>query len=169
MVLRKLSFESGSRLENVGKRCFAGAGLREITLPSALKELRPCTFRDCDSLKYIYVEDGCKANLETLDSFKIGPLPETLAGNVRVWDLRNYKEIVIPKGMEKIENYWFWGSEAESVTVPVSVKEICANAFRNSRNLRTVTFDVGNALKTIKKSTFYKCESLANIILPDGL
>ena len=39
----------------------------------------------------IYVEDGCEANLcdsEIPDPVKVGPLPETMIGNMRVWDFR---------------------------------------------------------------------------------
>ena len=137
-------------------------------MPSALKELRPCTFRDCADLT-IYVEDDCKADLGTFNSFNIGPLPETLAGNVKVWDLRKQKNIIIPGGTEKIGSYWFCGSAAESITVPVSVKEICANAFRNCRNLRTVTLEEGSKLETIGKCAFYMCENLATINFPEAL
>ena len=43
-------------------------------------------------LKTIYVGDGCEAGLLNLtlpDSVKVCPLPETMLGNLRVWDLRD--------------------------------------------------------------------------------
>ena len=103
--------------------------------------------------------DGCDADLLHLDmpnSTEIWPLPEQMAGTVRVWDLRNCKEIVIPDGVETIGNYWFWGSTAESVTIPASVKEIGAEAFYNCKNLRKVTFAEGSKLKKITAGSFCK-------------
>ena len=50
------------------------------------------------------------------------------------------KVVVIPDGVEKIENNWFWGSKAVSVTIPASVREIGDCAFRNCKKLRQITF-----------------------------
>ena len=84
-------FEEGTKLEKIGYDCFRNSGLEEITLPKTLKEINMWAFNDCTSLKTIYVEDGCEANLSSLklpDSTQVGPLPETMVGGVRVWDLR---------------------------------------------------------------------------------
>ena len=83
------------------------------------------TFQNCENLKKIYVEDGCEADLSNIkisDSAKVGPQPETMARNVRVWDLRDYKRVVIPEGTERIGNSWFYRSGIESVKIPASVK-----------------------------------------------
>ena len=77
--------------------------------------------------------------------------------------------MVIPDGAEKIGSYWFWGCKIKSVTVPASVKEICANAFRNSRKLMEVVFCAGSKLKTIGRCAFYECEKLTKIAFSDEL
>ena len=41
--------------------------IEEITLPSTLKEIGQCTFKDCRCLRTIYVKSGCKADLSQLD------------------------------------------------------------------------------------------------------
>ena len=46
------------------------------------------------------------------------------------------KNVVIPEGTERIGNCWFWGSEIKSVVVPVSVREIGADAFYGCKNLK---------------------------------
>ena len=49
------------------------------------------TFKDCEKLKYIYVEDGCEASLceaGISHSVTVGPLPETMVGGLRVWNIR---------------------------------------------------------------------------------
>ena len=84
------------------------------------------------------MEEGCEASLlntRVMESVIVGPPPETMAGSMRVWDLRNVKYVVFPEGLERIGNHWFWGSEIESVVVPASVKEIEMTAFRNCKAL----------------------------------
>ena len=92
-----------------------------------------------------------------------------MAGSKRVWDLRELRDVVIPDGVERIGNHWFWGSGIESLAVPASVREICVDAFSNCRRLKEVTIKGNSNLKTIGESAFYQCESLANINLPEGL
>ena len=46
---------------------FQYCDFEEITLPSTLKEIGQCTFKDCRCLKTIYVKSGCKADLSQLD------------------------------------------------------------------------------------------------------
>ena len=89
--LKQIMFEEGSKLEKIGFNCFRNSGLEEITLPKALKKVGYGAFENCGNLKTIYVEDGCEADLllaEVPNSTKVGPLPETMAGGVRVWGLR---------------------------------------------------------------------------------
>lgn len=48
--------------------------------------------------------------------------------------------MVIPDGVEKIGNHWFWGCDVEEVTVPASVKEIGTEAFCGCKKLAKVAF-----------------------------
>ena len=115
------------------------------------------TFSGCESLKKIYVADGCEADLSNLkipDSTKVGPPPETMIGNARLWDFRDCKNIVIPDGVERIGNYLFWGSEAECVEISASVKEIGMCAFRSCKNLKRVEFAEGSRLAKIGSGCF---------------
>ena len=70
-------------------------------------------------------------------------------GSTRVWDLRNLKQVVIPEGIERIGNQWFWGSDIESIEIPATAKEIGADAFYNCKNLKSVTFADGSKLEKI--------------------
>ena len=93
------------------------------------------------------MKDGCEASLfgaEVPDSVIVGPPAETMMGSVKVWDLRNCKEVVIPDETERVGNHWFWGNDVESVTVPASVREIGADAFCNCKSLKSVTFAEGS-------------------------
>lgn len=80
----------------------------------------------------ITVEDSCEASLcaaMASDSTKVGPPLGTMIGNVCVWDLRKLKDVVVPDGVERIGNRWFWGAAIESAEIPASVQEIGVDAF----------------------------------------
>lgn len=137
--LKRVIFAKGSQLEKIGEKCFRGSGIEEITIPKSVKDIDEETFYGCENLQIIYVEDGCAADfcwIKISDSTKVGPLPETMAGSEKVWDLRNCKHAIIPVGVEKIENNWFWGSDIECVTISASIREIGDNAFRNCKRLK---------------------------------
>ena len=56
------------------------------------------------------MEDGCEAELAYASippSAKVGPAMDTMAGDVRVWDLRDQKRVVIPDGVERVGDCWF--------------------------------------------------------------
>lgn len=93
------------------------------------------------------VEDSCEACLlgtNIPESVVVGPPSGTMAGNTLVWDLRNVKCVVIPDGVERVGNHWFWRSDIESIEIPASVREIGVEAFCNCRSLKSVTFVAGS-------------------------
>ena len=128
--LKRIDLPEG--LEGIGEGAFEHCGLEEITIPGTLMCVCWGVFCKCKSLKTVFVEDGCSADLsltEVLRSAKVGPPPDTFVGGVKVWDLRKQKEIVFPEGAERIGNHWFYGADVESIMVPASVKEIGVGAF----------------------------------------
>ena len=90
--LKEVVIEEGSKLEEIGCNCFKNSRLAEITLPKVFNKISDNAFSGCDYLNKIYVENGCDADLSDLDvpdSTQVGPLPETMVGNEKVWDLRD--------------------------------------------------------------------------------
>ena len=65
---------------------------------------------------------------------------KVLLGNYFIWDLPELREIVIPDGVEKVEDYQLYNGNVESVMIPASVREIRPNAFCDCRKLQNVTF-----------------------------
>lgn len=51
--LREVIFEDGSRLRKIGKGCFCGSGLEQITLPSAVEEISVDAFQNCERLRKV--------------------------------------------------------------------------------------------------------------------
>lgn len=84
-------------------------------------------------------------------------------------DVRKWKHVVIPEGIERIGQKWFMDSGVESVVIPASVREISANAFRCCKRLREVVFEEESALTRIGGNAFDGCSSLTKIDLPEGL
>ena len=81
-------------------------------------------------------------------------------GGVRVVDLRNMKNIVIPNGAEFIGSYWFYDSKVETVVVPASVRRIWTEAFGTCLELKKVTFEGESRLEEIGEYAFAENENL---------
>ena len=153
--LRSITLPEG--LKTINENAFRSSGLEEVTLPGTLKEVNYDAFKDCANLKIVYVGGDCEASLLDLglpDSARVVPLQNVLVEGVNVLDLRSLRQIVIPEGVEKIGNHWFWGASIESVTVPASVREIGAAAFCYCRQLKHVTFAEGSSLEKLGAHCF---------------
>ena len=64
-ALRRLSFNTESRLEVLGRGCFGGCALAEFEAPAALRELGPRAFAGCRALRRGRLNEGL---LEVWDS-----------------------------------------------------------------------------------------------------
>ena len=141
--LKRVTFAEKSALEKIGKRAFSDSGIVEVTLPGTLQEIGNDAFADCRSLQTVRVEDGCEARLSWTGipaSVSVVPSREVVMGDKSLLELRKLKSVVIPEGIERIGSFWFWGSEVESVEIPVSVKEIGTEAFCNCGRLKKLVF-----------------------------
>ena len=68
---------------------------------------------------------------------------------------------------EKIAVISMARSDWESLSLPDSVTEIKASAFRGCDNLKSITLSKG--ITKIEENTFYRCNSLESITLPDNI
>ena len=55
-------------------------------------------------------------------------------------ELRKLKKVAIPEGVERIDNYLFWGSTIQGVAILVNVREIGIEAFCNCSSLTKLLF-----------------------------
>lgn len=149
--LTDVTFGENSQLKTIGTGAFAFSGLKEITLPDHLENIKdgafkectkltdvhvpstttsihPLSFLDCSSLTNINVEranetyatsDGmlCSKDKQKLviypagkitDSFNLLSPSITTIGEYSFYDAKKLKSIVIPKKVNKIENYAFY-------------------------------------------------------------
>lgn len=93
-------------------------------IPTTLKRFGKDAF-DPWIQRVVCVQSSCNANAEHYEDLflTIAVLPDasTMIGRALVWDLRELREVVIPNGAKTVGDYWFAGTNIESVEVPASV------------------------------------------------
>ena len=183
-------------LKTIGEWAFSGitnVEFKILTLPSGITSIGANAFYGCTSLTTAYLPitfdysvdilGGCP----TLLSFYFTPgsngkgqdYTETSVRNT-VWGMKSDQSsirVYLQEGVVSIGEYMFAGCSRlsgnvalgiSSVTLPNSLVEIEAYAFKDCSNMSTVTF--GNSLKTIGNSAFEGCSSMGTgIELPETL
>lgn len=140
-------------------------------LPRALKRICARAFYNCSELEKVCVEDGCEASLSQskVPGFaRITLPPETMAGDIRALGLNTLQNVVIPNGVERVGNHWFWYHCVKRVEIPASVREIGADAFCHCRHLEHVTFAPGSRLEKIGAGSFYDT-NISRVLIPKGV
>lgn len=85
---------------------------------------------------------------------------------VRLFDTDNLREVIIPKGVERIGRYAFaWCDRLTNVTIPDSVTKIESNAFCSCKSLRSVTIPAN--VTYIGWEAFCWCDNLKTIVFKD--
>ena len=62
--LKNVSLSEG--LERIERCAFMKSGLEEVELPNTLKEIQQDVFRECGSLRVVWVEQGCLLDVSQL-------------------------------------------------------------------------------------------------------
>ncbi len=77
-------------------------------------------------------------------------------------------DIVIPKGVTRIENWAFWGCKSlRSVHIPVGVTKIGDGAFYGCESLISVIIPEG--VMSVEKYAFAFCTSLIDVTVPESM
>lgn len=77
------------------------------------------------------------------------------------------QDVVIPEGVEVIDEQVFQHNDIKSVVFPSTLKRICERSFGNCSQLECVVMN--NGLEIIEKEAFHYCNKLRNITLPISL
>lgn len=160
--LKNIAIPEG--VEIVGNYWFWDSAAESVTIPASVRSIEPEAFWRCENLRTVYVGDGCSiclSDAELPPSVEVRPVAETLVGGARLRDLRAQKSVVIPDGVQKIGDRWFYSCGVESVELPASVVEIGTEAFCGCRKLKSLTIQAENSkLQTIGERAFCKCGCL---------
>lgn len=191
--IERYAFEGAVNLEKIvmndnvteiGEYAFENCtSLSDITLSSDCTSLLAYTFFNCSSLKNIelpdsvgYISDCCfentsleRINIPTaLYSNSTGfleSLPETVR-SITVSEGNEYFTVengVLLSADKTVLIKYPCGAQSTSFTAPESVKTIESGAFKNSKNLQSVT--MGANVSTINSNAFENCTSLKSAVL----
>ena len=150
--IKKIVFQEGSKLKEIGARCFSqcdklkeinlpdcleaigavafySCGFSSIEIPSALTTLRFRLFSSCDNLKKVSFKPSSKLNF--------------------------------------IDPYVFEYSGIEEIELPSSLRTIFAGAFLNCVNLKHI--EIPDSVVTLDECVFEQCFSLEKLVLGKGV
>lgn len=167
--LKSMEFPEG--LEVIDSFAFAGCtSLRSAILPDSLKTLGDEAFCRCISLEEVRLPEApeylgrafydCK-KMEDGDGFVV-------VGGV-LYNYYGYQpDVVIPEGVEIIDDYVFSGNKRMmSVELPETLRQIGKCAFDGAENLHSITLPEG--LEKIEEYAFRDCKKLESVNIPEGL
>lgn len=169
--------------KKIGNKWFWGSQLECVTIPASVEEIGTQTFCDCKKLRQVVFKGagtGNQLRVIGIDAFR---------------GCSGLKAIEFPDGLEEIGISAFQETGLESIRMPRSVKAICQGAFCKCKNLRKAVLNEGlevlggndgccdgafgssaldsielpSTLRTIECRTFWFCENLRSVQLPDGL
>lgn len=141
------TMEIPSGVTVIAPHTFSNSGLKEVTIPASVTEIKYNAFADCRGLNEIVIPDsvkmlggGCFENCYNLIS---AHLPENLTkitGGLFENCMR-LEQVNIPSGVTTIYQEAFAGCEAlQSVSIPLSVIEIGEKAFSSCKALEDVYY-----------------------------
>ena len=155
------------------------AGLKSVTVPASVTEIRANAFSDCATIESVIFEEG--STLQSIGecafyyctALKKIELPDTVKsiGESAFYSCTNLTDFVIGEGsvLESIGQSAFSDCRSlKNMTIPASVAEISPSAFAKCAALKSVTLSEGK-LTTIGISAFAHCAELADIVIPNGV
>lgn len=142
-----------------------GTDLTSLTLPSTLKRIGANAFRGCSNFKTVTISDiaaWCGIHLESINAAPTYYTKDLLLNGTPV------TELVIPEGVERIENYAFYLCKSiTSVTLPNSLTYIGQSAFSHSKKITALT--IPESVTSISDSAFEGCTGLTTLTIPAGM
>ena len=98
-------------MEYIGDSCFCGIAIREIILPETLETIEETAFDNCQNLSVIWIDENSLLDTDSIIKDHMVQLyRDTLVGDIPLRELRQQMDVVIPEGVETIEERWFMNS-----------------------------------------------------------
>ena len=143
-----IEFEAPDNIESIGMGAFYNCSLEKIDIPN-VKYIFTNTFENCTNLSEVSIPKSV---------IKINKFAFKNCGLIN---------IVIPEGIERIDNYAFSSCPyLKSVTISEGVKEIGWAAFA-ATDLETV--NIPSSVKRIETYAFNECRKLKNVTISEGI
>lgn len=178
----------GHPVDLIGNACFMNAaGITEVTIPANITDMGESVFFGCTSLETFHVEPGNPYYATTSDGVLVADngsflvaYPAALEGEkytipAGVDEIapgafgfaQNLREVVVPDGVNFIDNWSFAYSAIEKISIAGSVVQIDDYAFAYCTKLSDV--ELGSGIEVIYHAAFYCDEALKQITLPNTL
>lgn len=165
----------------IGRDAFANCtSLTSVALPDSITNLETVSeytmtgpFQGCDNLTNVTYQ-GKNYDYEHIDFLydivNLGESGMQIENGVlvKVSELRELTECVIPDGVTEISNNVFnRRTSLTSVTIPNSVTRIGEYAFYKCTNLESV--NISNGVSVIGECAFDECKGLMSVTIPDSI
>lgn len=147
---------------NIGAHAFEGyTNFTSITIPGSVKSIGQDAFKNCKSLKTVYITDLSAWCNMSIDGYEAAPL--NYADNL-VLNGELITDLVIPSDVTSISKYTFYGYTAlKNVTIHNAVTDIGPCAFAHCTGLTTITLP--ESVSSIGRYAFYNCIYLRSFIM----
>ncbi len=153
---------------------FHNTGIKNITLPVGLTEIKDETFYGCESLESITIPEGVTSIGENAFNYcfslKSVIFPKSLEsiGFCSFSLCRELTEVKIPQNVTSIGDSAFFGCEAiVNVFLPDSLMEMGASMFDGCPTIRNISIPSGT--NTIPSQMFQSCSSLETVVIPSSI
>ena len=149
------------------------ASLENVTISNTVEQIYDYAFTKCTSLKKITIpdtvevlHDGVFADCTALESVTLSK------NNIRInhylfQNCTALKNINLPDTVNLIEEYAFYGSGLESITIPGKVARIGNYAFAECKGLTHVI--IPGIVSTLGTEAFAGCENLQYVVIPSSV
>ena len=156
--LSEITFQPVSKVESISSKAFLYTPITYINFPASLKLLTGETFRVCNELKEIKVEEG-----NGVFSSKNGVLLTNNGKRVFYYPNKavDGETIQIPEGVTSIGQSAFIGDRYKYINL-TGITEICSSAFDRQNYLVNVTIPA--TVTVLNPYVFYQCTSLKNVV-----
>lgn len=176
--LRKLTLCDG--LREIKNRAFwYCSALREITFPKSVTLIGPRAFECCSNLRRVNLQNPGTH----VDEYAFNETPyfnhllaeaELCMAGAKHSAQKQVKHLILPEGLTHLDLWAFSQSTMESVTLPNSLRTIGMCAFKNCKQLKTVSMSPNTYCNyhlplQPEDGIFYGCTALEEVILKGPL
>ena len=163
-------------ITSIGENAFYSCqALKEVVMPDTLTTIGKAAFQSCQSLVSVKLPKGLKSigeaafsycrSLSEIDLTGIETIEKSAFANCD-----GFKELVLPDSLINLGESAFSNTvNLKSVTFNSGLEKLGDEAFAGCTGLEELNFAKDGSLKEIGTYTFTVCDSLVNVILPEGL
>lgn len=145
---------------------YGGTNFTSVKIPSSLKKIGDYSFYGCDNLSKVIVPDLTSwCNINFGSNYNSNPL--SISGHLYSENEHEILDLVIPYGVQNINDGAFYGGKFSSLALPSSLKTIGNYAFSLCSNITSVV--IPNGVTTIGMGAFGLCDKLAAVVIPNSV